>query len=189
MLIAEELISIIVHQYYNTTHRYIAKTKLLKLAYLVELSYYRKFRERLTDIDWIYYKFGPYTYEYDSILEKANIEFADNDEDKHFDAILVKPIDEEQLYQYLQSKITFDVKTLIRNVLSDFSLMDLPELLDFIYFETEPMQNAENRGEKLDFSHSKNSSDYVVKPLSIQNEIIQSIKDKYKGRIENARRF
>ena len=48
----------------------ILKTRLIKLAYLVEVEYYRLFGERISNTKWIYYKYGPYVDGYNKMLKR-----------------------------------------------------------------------------------------------------------------------
>jgi hypothetical protein len=44
---------------------YTTKTKLLKLLYLLDIEAFRKQRSTLTGFRWIFYKYGPWTYNRD----------------------------------------------------------------------------------------------------------------------------
>jgi uncharacterized protein YwgA len=46
------------------------KTKLLKLLYLADIEHFRKHGETLSGFDWIFYLYGPWSAEYDSLLEE-----------------------------------------------------------------------------------------------------------------------
>jgi hypothetical protein len=50
-------------------HVFVNKTKLLKLLYLVDIEHYRRFGKTLTEFDWKFYLYGPWTAEYDGLLE------------------------------------------------------------------------------------------------------------------------
>ena len=47
----------------------LTKTKLVKLLYLIDLIFYRRFRSTLTQVRWFYHLYGPYSYERTPILE------------------------------------------------------------------------------------------------------------------------
>jgi uncharacterized protein YwgA len=49
---------------------YTTKTKLLKLLYLLDIEAFRKRQTTLTGFNWIFYKYGPWTTEYDETLEQ-----------------------------------------------------------------------------------------------------------------------
>ena len=65
------------------------RTRLIKIAYLLELNYFREFKQRLTDAKWIFYKYGPYPINYTNYLEGENISVF-KDEDLDFSAIRIK---------------------------------------------------------------------------------------------------
>jgi hypothetical protein len=48
---------------------FVSKTKLLKLLYLFDLEWYRVHRETYTGFDWIFHLLGPWTREYDNVLD------------------------------------------------------------------------------------------------------------------------
>jgi hypothetical protein len=45
-----------------------AKTKLLKSAYLAEVYYKRLTGERLTEQEWVFWKYGPYFWQYETVI-------------------------------------------------------------------------------------------------------------------------
>lgn len=74
----------------------ILKTRLVKLAYLVEVEYYRSFRERISNTEWVYYKYGPYVYGYDDVLRENEFYY--------------KPDNYDDLYTKLNAK---GIKTIV----------------------------------------------------------------------------
>ena len=129
------------------------KTQVVKLTYLVDMEFYRRVRKTATGLNWIFYHYGPYTSELEPILRRLpdieTEEFTSTKGRKGFayksemDATDVR----EQLTQHFSSL----VRSLADRVLDEWALVELWELLDYVYFETEPMKDAE-RGERLDFS-------------------------------------
>src|SRR5260370_29282707 len=56
---------------YTTEHGgYVTKTKLLKLLYLIDVDFYRVHQETLTGFQWKYFHLGPWTNEFDPILDQ-----------------------------------------------------------------------------------------------------------------------
>src|SRR6266436_3759958 len=49
---------------------YVTKTKLLKLLYLIDVDFYRVHHRTLTGFQWKYFHLGPWTNEFDPVLEK-----------------------------------------------------------------------------------------------------------------------
>jgi hypothetical protein len=61
-----------------------AKTKLLKLAYLAEVYFKRLTGKRLTDQERVFWKYGPYLWEYEAMISN--------------EAIFLKPDEEGEFY-------------------------------------------------------------------------------------------
>ena len=54
------------------TKGYITKIQLTKLLYLADLYYVKWTGKQLTELDWYYYKFGPWHEDIDAALDKMN---------------------------------------------------------------------------------------------------------------------
>jgi uncharacterized phage-associated protein len=129
----------------------VGKTKLLKLMYLADIEHFRETDDTLSGLPWIFYLYGPWSPEYDSLLEQLETE----------GAILRTPfvgggIEGEQLSisdELDLAKVIapageyFRTKHLVDTWLDRATA----QLLDFVYFETEPMQGARKQAQ-LDFS-------------------------------------
>jgi len=120
-------------------------TRLTKLMYLAEVEYFRQKRERLTDLKWIFYLFGPYPLSLKSVLGEPQIETNEWRTGRMSKQIVR---DEET---FMAARASYDLEAIVNRIVSDWGNADLNQLLDYVYFETEPMQNAK-RGDVLDFS-------------------------------------
>lgn len=139
----------------------LGKTQLVKFLYLTEVEYYRILRERLTDLRWLFYHYGPYALELEDIL--AQKEFESKQFTTRAEKEFVRFRVAEQIRGYktsLNPKITL----MIKRIVGQWKDKSLPELLDYVYFETEPMQEVKNRGDLLDFSTigQESSRDKVI---------------------------
>jgi hypothetical protein len=128
----------------------VSKTKLLKLIYLFDIEWYRRHHETYTAFDWMYHLLGPWTASYDATLEGliANEILSVRKGGSHFDAELFETdqeIDLDQLFDNYRDEF------LLKGVLNTWGEKSTPEILDHVYFRTEPMRDAV-RGDKLDFS-------------------------------------
>lgn len=119
-----------------------AKTKLLKLAYLAEIYYTRLTGKRLTNQEWVFWKYGPYFWEYDELITNESL-FVKPDTSDDFYPVEVRD-------DYNPKEPSINEYTAISRALEHAS-DDLNEILDFVYFDTEPMMKAQTRGETLDF--------------------------------------
>jgi len=115
------------------------KTRLVKLLYLAEIEYFRRTGKRLTGLEWRFHHFGPYA-----------AALADQLGNPDVDTLTWSMIPRQNIDDH-------DAQVAISQVVHEWGDADLNALLDFVYFETEPMQNAK-RGDTLDFAS--------VKPLS-----------------------
>lgn len=47
----------------------LSRTKLVKLLYLIDVEYYRRYRETLTGWQWRFHHYGPYAFEFETFLQ------------------------------------------------------------------------------------------------------------------------
>jgi Protein of unknown function (DUF4065) len=120
-------------------------TRLVKLIYLVELEYFRLRQKRLTNLDWKFHYYGPYPPAFKSILDDAEIQESTWKGGKTSQQLV------RDEAHFVEAKGEPDLERLIHRIVKDWGDADLNALLDHVYFETEPMQNA-RRGDMLDFS-------------------------------------
>lgn len=127
------------------------KTKLLKLLYLADIENFRTTRQTITGFDWIFFHFGPWATEYDKVLDELVHENAIEIEkwsasDVEGARIKVKePIE--------LGKVIKPTTALFRSqrYIDLWADKAIPSLLDYVYFETEPMADAA-KGKRLDFT-------------------------------------
>jgi len=155
------------------------KTRLLKLAYLADLFHTRMFGERLLAEPWIYYLYGPYSHDYDDTLSVAPFQIEERELDDEKTPVLVS----------VQSAFTpppmpLDIKNLIVRAVSDYGDLPLKDLLDFVYFETEPMINAQQRLEELDFGTVMPDSYYRVRKLVVDPKEEDRLRRAFRERLK-----
>ena len=124
----------------------IGKTRLIKLIYLLDIEIYRLYQRFFTESEWIFYKFGPYSFEIEDALSRLAISEEDLPASggKVFRKMSIES-DEPM------AKLDIETKAIIEKLLEEWGTSDLNELLDFVYFETEPMLGAKFK-QRLDFS-------------------------------------
>jgi uncharacterized phage-associated protein len=125
----------------------VGKVRITKLLYLLDVEYCRDHGETFTGFNWIFYKYGPYTSEIDEILSYAGIELEEEVIALEKSIKRLKIGETERAYS-VDSKL----ENYLHRIWTEWGLESLPKLLDFVYFETEPMIYAKKRGESLDFS-------------------------------------
>ncbi|HOX41863.1 MAG TPA: DUF4065 domain-containing protein [bacterium] len=173
-----DLLYLIAKRFYDRSNYGISKTKLIKLAYLAEIYYKRLTGNRLTDADWIFWQYGPYIMDYPKFLQSNAFVLEPTEGD--FQPIL--PADD-----YSQANVSIEEKLAVSRAM-EFSDEDLNELLDFVYFDTEPMINAGERGEKLDFDCVRPEEEYKIKELILSRESQKKIRGKIEEWKKNARK-
>lgn len=125
------------------------RTRLVKLLYLVDVERVRTRRDPLTGLRWCFYHYGPYAYELIDTLR--SMEGVD---------LVATPWNDSVLYRRAPGAPDAEnwnagTKILIDGVVDRFAPLDLNELLDYVYFQTGPMADAE-RGQWLDLSLARN---------------------------------
>lgn len=126
----------------------ILRTRLVKLLYLVELEYYRTQRSRLSDLRWIRYRYGPFSFELSSVTSRVGFDLQEEEVDFSSGEGIRYQVHEPHNIDKL---LTFNVKSLADRIVARWADEDLGTLLDYVYLETEPMLVA-SFGEELNFS-------------------------------------
>lgn len=158
MTSADRLI-LYVAQRISDEHAYPSRTKLLKTIYLIDVEYYRRNRETLTKWDWKFYHYGPYVMEFPKMLERLDLADLSETEDRDAGG--------KRYFKYYvnETQILDDVVNpgevlAINKIIKKWALENLNSLLNYVYFETEPMRDA-RRGDHLDFAKIR-----TPKPIS-----------------------
>lgn len=130
---------------------YITKTKLLKLLYLFDVEYYRNHRRTFTGLEWVYFHLGPWTDEYDPILQdlvSRNILIPSQSSHSDYETTFYRTPERVDVFKLFPQ---FADEKALRVVLNAWGNKTTAEILDHVYFRTEPMEKGE-RGQLLDFS-------------------------------------
>jgi len=178
----KDLLISILNSYYQRCSKWPSKTRLLKLSYLADLFHKRRFGGRLITNTWVYYLYGPYILEYDSILNDTDFQQASVEIEGEKTAILVSLNPETRIEPHSP-----DINTIIYHVVSDFGNRSFEDLLDYIYFETEPMINATKRKEPLDFDTVQSDEYYRVRKLSIDDKVERELRKSFRTRLKQIR--
>ena len=127
----------------------VGKTALVKLVYLIDVEYYRGYEKSATGLLWQFHHYGPYAAELESVINHNRFVEMSGGRDSRYR--FSKSEDWREIHRNYTAQFTVPVRRVAENVIRQWGLEPLETLLDYIYFETEPMQGAE-RGEFLDFS-------------------------------------
>jgi hypothetical protein len=121
------------------------RTKLVKLLYLIDVERVRGRREPLTGLEWVFFHYGPYAFELINTLEAME-----------GTELVASAWRDSMLYRAAPGAPDSDdwnaaTKSTVDRILDRWAPLDLNDLLDYVYFHTGPMVNAE-RGQRLDMS-------------------------------------
>ena len=128
----------------------LLKTQLVKLLYLADVEALRSGMPRITDVQWVFYKYGPYAAEVDrAIRELVGVEVQEIEgvsaRGRAYRRYTADPAEDHE------AGLAPWEKVILGGVLDRWLGEDLNRLLDHVYFETEPMLEAE-WGKPLDLS-------------------------------------
>jgi Protein of unknown function (DUF4065) len=121
------------------------RTKLVKLLYLIDVARVRSRREPLTGLEWVFFHYGPYAFELIDTLEA--MEGAELVADTWHDNVLYRAAPNAPETDDWNA----GTKSMVDRVLERFAPLELNVLLDYVYFHTGPMAEAE-RGQRLDLA-------------------------------------
>jgi hypothetical protein len=121
------------------------RTKLVKLLYLIDVERVRGRREPLTGLDWVFFHYGPYAFELIDTLETME-----------GNELVVSPWHDSVLYRAAPGAPDGDdwnasTRSTVDRILDRWAPRDLNEVLDYVYFHTGPMVEAQ-RGQRLDLA-------------------------------------
>jgi len=124
------------------TKGYITKTQLVKFLYLADLAAVKWTEKQLTDLDWRYYKYGPWNEEIDlaldqlcadnilKIIERGNI-------------ILIQPA--ANCPELKNFNLTKGLELMLDNIRHEWAGANkVKSLLEYVY-STEPMIDAQRK--------------------------------------------
>jgi len=123
-------------------------TKFIKLLYLYEVEYCRREQKKPTELKWFFLHFGPYSPALADELRKKGFFF----EEEEIERGTFKKARPSTYYEDAQLN-TLDLtdEIILYQLVKRWGDEDLKKILDYVYYETEPMEEA-TRGSVLDFT-------------------------------------
>lgn len=137
----------------------VTKTKLLKLLYLFDVEFYRVHRNIFTGFSWKFFHLGPWASEYDSTLDGVIASDALLEQFGKYNTTYYRS---PEYVDTAALRWSTRDEAILRGVLRRWATAQTSEILDYVYFDTEPMQNA-IRNELLDFSMISETQPLVYK--------------------------
>lgn len=130
---------------------YLNKTKLIKYLYLIDVEYFRNHKKTFTGFNWIFYDFGPWAYEYNDIIREVSKspEFIITQSSRfEYDTNFISCTESEE-FESIFDDMDDEFRT--KSIVDKWADEPLNLLLNYVYFRTEPMEDAE-RYKPLDFT-------------------------------------
>jgi hypothetical protein len=140
----------LIREIYRQSDRYKiyppAVTRLVKLLYLADIEWRKRHDgEPLANLTWRFLHFGPYAVELAEPLGGPEMEIQETQGGKQFRRFTFSEDD------LSHTEVPEELSSIIGLLVKRWGDADLNSLLDYVYFDTEPMENA-TRGAILDFS-------------------------------------
>ncbi len=163
----------------------LSTNRLVKFIYLIDLFHARLMNGKtLTGFPWRFVHYGPYCPEISRSIEEAvqkgvvNRKTYESHFSRHKEYHLFSCRDEKA--EELEDLFHIGVIGQLQKAIRKFG-DDTPQLLDFVYFETEPMKDAK-QGDLLDFSKAeKPGSGKTVKLKKLSPEAIKLAREKIRN--------
>jgi len=154
------------------------RTRVVKFLYLIDVEYYRHHGSTLSQLPWKFLHYGPYTMEIEPLLQSFSLDEKETIVKNHYKVFTYK-VDHPET---LDGILPFSDQTMIDRIIERWALESLNRLLDYVYFETEPMKGA-SRGELLDFSTITHEPLVIEKTPQAQlpGETINKFRKKFKA--------
>ena len=120
------LVLYLITRYCMVTGKGIGRARLMKLAFLVDYLYWKRYGRRLLDVKWVKHLFGPFSKD---VLDAL-------DELEHEGIVGVVEIDKGiALYiaRYSNIKLSEKAKKIVDEVVERFGKLGIEELLNYVY--------------------------------------------------------
>jgi hypothetical protein len=148
-------------------------TRVVKLIYLADLEWRRRHDAPLVNIEWRFLHFGPYAYDFVPLLGDPDMEVAE------FEGKTARRFDFDSA-DLAERRVPEEPSLIVGTLVKQWGNVDLNRLLDFVYFETEPMENA-RRGDVLDYSMIKMLEPQITPAPDIAK--IRALRARLKGQV------
>ena len=130
---------------------FVTKTKLVKYLYLLDVEAYRHTGRTVTGFRWFFHLYGPWAREFEDLyasLRSRNAIEISGGTRADLDTEFVMTSRQVELGDLIADPT---LELAVRHAIDRWADRRTGELLDYVYFHTEPMLDAE-RGAMLDFS-------------------------------------
>lgn len=146
-------------------------TVLTKFVYLTDVYFARRHEgNTFTGLEWKFLHFGPYSYAFQESLKNKqikNVSIEEGESQAENPFTLVKPVESASLEAMEDTNLGIGITSVIERNVKSYS-RNLNSLLQYVYFDTEPMDNA-TPGEVLRFQNCIPLLHREYKPLGKKN--------------------
>src|SRR3972149_9445012 len=132
---------------------YLNKTKLIKLLYLIDIEHFRIHKETLTGFNLIFKEYGPWAFEYNEVyneLERLPDFKIEDGTRPDLDTKFIN-VSKDSAIELDKVIDDFEIELKARRIIDRWANENLAPILNYVYFSTEPMVDAE-RYKPLDFT-------------------------------------
>ena len=151
---------------------FMRKITLVKYLYLLDVYMAQETGQKYTDFEWIFWKFGPYANEANNLVEELKslhlVKERVTETRYEKDLVQYEPIDNspsrKDVWRFFPPKVLIKIFNIDLKRFTD----DTYKLLDYVYFDTEPMNNVKAK-DILSFTNlSKDieNAEITLKPIS-----------------------
>jgi hypothetical protein len=154
----------------------VGQVRATKLMYLIEWEYFAWKRERLTQLDWVYLHYGPWSSKLSNILEEFETP-REEEEQGRFRQVSWSPPE----YDRVDTRLPFELEGIVQRVFETFGSMSTENIVRYVYFNTEPMQYAERR-QPLDFTKTRKP----LKPFDPVTTLNKNVRQALRNRLKLA---
>lgn len=122
------------------------KLQFTKFLYLIDYCNYKFKGEQATDIDWVFFHYGPWAFEMPNIMNEVMDVFPVGWQDRTEEYGGYMP-----RFDPVKEKLGLTLENIITRVIKSFKDRTTNDVIEWCYKQTEPMRNA-HRGEHLNFT-------------------------------------
>lgn len=163
----------------------LTRTILVKLVYLADVEYYKKYFRQTTDLVYEFGNHGPFTWDIINSAERLQPNFIEVEETEN-------PYGEKKyIYRCKSNDYKFTdlddyTSEILKLVIEKYSSLFLEDLLDYVY--TNPPLVFFKRGDIIDFSKwIPSDALHLHARIKINqriNDLVSSLRNQYKGKVE-----
>ena len=162
------------------------KTALVKLVYLVDVECQRRFGRTATGLPWRFHHYGPYSAQLERDINDNEFVHAFGNQQSGF--AFRASSNWRDIHRTFEANFEPGIRRIADGVVRQWGLEDLNPILEYVYFETEPMQEAQ-RGDTLDFStiQPEQTANPRTHRLSFSDEFLSDLRERWDQHKETVR--